>query len=212
VVVHPGHGHATGTLVHGLLATFPDLAGMGEATDPARPGIVHRLDRGTSGLLVVARTPDAYRSLVAQLTDRSVERRYTALVYGHVEEEQGVVDAPIGRSGNDPTRMAVTADGRPARTRYRVSRRLELASPVTLLDVRLETGRTHQIRVHLAAIGHPVVDDQRYAKGRMLSGGPGRPFLHASSLAFDHPASGVRATWTSPLPEELARVIDAAAD
>ncbi len=209
VVVHPGHGHWSGTLVHGLLARFPDLAALGEVSDRARPGIVHRLDRGTSGLLVVARTPDAYRSLVAQLTDRTVERRYTALVYGHVEEEHGVVDAPIGRSGSDPTRMAVSADGRPARTRYRVTRRLELASPVTLLDVGLETGRTHQIRVHLAAIGHPVVDDQRYAKGRLLPGGPGRPFLHASSLAFDHPASGARAGWTSPLPEELARVIDA---
>ncbi|HEY5246326.1 MAG TPA: RluA family pseudouridine synthase, partial [Acidimicrobiales bacterium] len=208
VVVHPGAGHAHGTLVAGLLARFPDLAGVG---DPERPGIVHRLDRGTSGLLVVARTAAAYQSLTAQLAERTVGRRYVALVTGHVADDRGVVDAPIGRSSRTPTKMAVSANGRPARTAYRVLRRLAgqpaLDQPSTLLALALETGRTHQIRVHLAAIGHPVVGDDRYGPpgrvgGRALPAG--RLFLHAAQLGFDHPGSGERVVWTSPLPDDLA--------
>jgi 23S rRNA pseudouridine1911/1915/1917 synthase len=208
VVVHPGAGHARGTLVAGLLARFPDLAGVG---DPERPGIVHRLDRGTSGLLVVARTAAAYQSLTAQLAARTVGRRYVALVTGHVVDDRGVVDAPIGRSSRTPTKMAVSANGRPARTGYRVLRRLAsqpaLDQPSTLLTLALETGRTHQIRVHLAAIGHPVVGDDRYGPpgrvgGRVLPAG--RLFLHAAQLGFDHPGRGERVVWTSPLPDDLA--------
>jgi 23S rRNA pseudouridine1911/1915/1917 synthase len=208
VVVHPGAGHTHGTLVAGLLARFPDLAGVG---DPERPGIVHRLDRGTSGLLVVARTVAAYQSLTAQLAERTVGRRYVALVTGHVADDRGVVDAPIGRSSRTPTKMAVSVNGRPARTGYRVLRRLAaqpaLDRPSTLLALALETGRTHQIRVHLAAIGHPVVGDDRYGPpgrvgGRALPAG--RLFLHAAQLGFDHPGSGERVMWTSPLPDDLA--------
>jgi 23S rRNA pseudouridine1911/1915/1917 synthase len=206
LVVHPGPGHRTGTLVHGLLADFPELASVAEAvgSDPDRPGIVHRLDRGTSGLMVVARTPDAHRSLVDQLGRRDVVRQYRALVLGSVEGESGLVDAPIGRSISSPTRMAVSRKGKEARTRYHVEQRFSRPVPATLLTATLETGRTHQIRVHLTAIGHPVVGDDVYAQGRSLPGAiVSRPFLHAYNLAFDHPGSGERMSWTSGLPDDL---------
>lgn len=202
LVVHPGAGHAEGTLAGGLLARYPELAGVGDA---ARPGIVHRLDAGTSGLLVVARTPDAHASLVAQLADRSVERRYWALVAGVPDPPAGVVDAPIGRAAADPTRMAVAAGGRPARTRYHVEDSFSEPLPAAELACRLETGRTHQIRVHLAAIGHPVLGDPRYGGSRSASAAP-RPCLHARRLAFAHPATGERLTFDSQLPEDLRRV------
>ena len=207
LVVHPGAGHRTGTLVNGLVARFPDVAALpglvGSAPD--RPGIVHRLDRGTSGLMVVARTPDAYRSLVAQLSSREVARTYRALVLGSVEGESGLVDAPIGRSVSSPTRMSISRKGKEARTRYRVEARFELPAPTTLLRASLETGRTHQIRVHLSAIGHPVVGDAPYGQGRSLPGSTvTRPFLHAYELAFDHPRTGDRVSWTSALPADLA--------
>ena len=205
MVVHPGAGNASGTLVHGLLALYADLA-QSLPGDPARPGVVHRLDKGTSGLIVVARTEEAYSSLVHQMATRTVERRYLALVWGAVESSEGVVDAPVGRSSRDPTRMAVAAGGRPARTRYTVAGRYTTPAALTLLECSLETGRTHQVRVHLAAIGHPVVGDNRYGKGR-----PelrlGRPFLHAHSLDFDHPRTGARTSFSSPLPPELAAVL-----
>jgi len=207
LVVHPGAGHRSGTLVHGLVARFPDLADLPArvGSEPDRPGIVHRLDRGTSGLLVVARTPDAYRSLVAQLSSREVVRTYRALVLGTVEGESGVVDAPIGRSVSTPTRMAVSRKGKEARTRYRVEERFALPAPTTLVRASLETGRTHQIRVHLSAIGHPVVGDEPYGQGRSLPGATvRRPFLHASALSFRHPRSGEQVSWTSELPEDLA--------
>ncbi|MBW3556644.1 MAG: RluA family pseudouridine synthase [Actinobacteria bacterium] len=204
VVVHPGAGRSAGTLVQRLLVDYPELsrlppAGAGEAD---RPGVVHRLDAGTSGLLVVARSPRAYHSLVAQLQGRSVERRYRALVLGAVESAGGVVDAPIGRSEADPTRMAVVTAGRPARTRYEVLSRHREPVPTTELACRLETGRTHQIRVHLAAIGHPVVGDARYG-GSRPSLSLERPFLHAVRLAFDHPGTGERLVFDSPLPPDL---------
>jgi 23S rRNA pseudouridine1911/1915/1917 synthase len=204
VVVHPGPGQRSGTLVHGLLARFPDLAGIGVG-EPDRPGIVHRLDKGTSGLLVVTRHADAYHSLVGQMKRRSVERRYLALVWGHVRSQEGLVDAPVGRSSDDPTRMAVSTGGRPARTRYRVLER-RAGPDVTLLECRLETGRTHQIRVHLASIGHPVASDGRYGGDRAPLALP-RPFLHAHHLAFEHPGRGERVSFSSPLPAELEEVL-----
>jgi 23S rRNA pseudouridine1911/1915/1917 synthase len=199
LVVHPGPGHPGGTLVNGLVARWPEIAAVGE---PSRPGIVHRLDAGTSGLLVVARTRVAYGSLVAQLRARSVERRYLALVWGTVDPPAGLVDAPVGRSARDRTQMAVSAGGREARTRYRVVSRHEEPAPVTLVECTLETGRTHQVRVHLAAIGHPVVGDVRYGGDRPALP-VGRPFLHAASLAFDHPQTGERRRHSSPLPADL---------
>jgi 23S rRNA pseudouridine1911/1915/1917 synthase len=210
LVVHPGAGHQAGTLVHGLLARFPDLAGLIEPGEPSdRPGIVHRLDRGTSGLMVVARTRDAHRALTGQLAARAVDRRYAALVWGQVEANHGLIDAPLGRAQTDPTRVAVRAGGRQARTRYEVERRYVEPEQVTLLECRLETGRTHQIRVHLAAIGHPVVGDPRYGGSRRsaLGPGPGRQWLHARRLSFDHPTTGERLTFTSPLPPDLEVVL-----
>jgi 23S rRNA pseudouridine1911/1915/1917 synthase len=203
LVVHPGAGQSTGTLAQALLGRFPDLAGTG---DPERPGIVHRLDKGTSGLLVVARSPAAYTSLVAQLGARSVDRRYLALAVGTVETDAGTIDAPVGRRSTDRTRMAVVAGGRPARTHYRVLTRYTEPAEATLLECKLETGRTHQVRVHLAAIGHPVVGDSRYGGSRQTIP-VDRPFLHAAELAFDHPTSGIRCRFESPLPADLEAVL-----
>ena len=164
LVVHPGAGHQQGTLVGGLLARFPDLAELVAAGICAadRPGIVHRLDKGTSGLLAVARTESSYRALVAQLADRTMSRRYLALVEGDVGDERGEIDAPIGRSTRTPTKMAITAGGKSARTGYTVLERHHRPRPTTLVELSLQSGRTHQIRVHMAAIGHPVVGDARY--------------------------------------------------
>ncbi|MDQ6615445.1 MAG: RluA family pseudouridine synthase [Actinomycetota bacterium] len=213
LVVHPGAGQARGTLVGGLLARFPDLAALAEGGAEYRPGIVHRLDKGTSGLLVVARTAAARQSMVAQLASRSAERRYQALVWGRVEANEGLIDAPIRRAESDPTRMAIRSGGREARTRYRVDRRFDAPVPTTLLECRLETGRTHQIRVHLSAIGHPVVGDARYRRQGRWPGGmprlaPDRVWLHAACLSFDHPTTGMRRTFTSPLPGDLAGMLD----
>ncbi len=205
VIVHPGSGHGHGTLAQGLLARFPDLAEIG-AGEADRPGIVHRLDKGTSGLLVVARTEDAYHSLVEQLKRRSVDRRYLCLVWGHLASQDGVVDAPVGRASADPTRMAVSTRGRPARTRYHVLER-RTDPDVTLLECRLETGRTHQVRVHLASIGHPVAGDARYGGSRSTLA-LARPFLHAHRLGFRHPAGGEQVSFSSPLPAELDAVLD----
>jgi 23S rRNA pseudouridine1911/1915/1917 synthase len=210
VVVHPGAGNPAGTLVHGLLARFPDLAEEMGMSD--RPGIVHRLDKGTSGLLMVARNPGAQAALAGQLARRQVGRVYLTLVRGTVESETGLIDAPLGRSGRDPTRFLVQAGARPARTRYQVESRFERPVPTSLLRCRLETGRTHQIRVHLASIGHPVVGDDRYGP-RLIDGWqplpPGRPFLHAAALSFDHPVTGERLSFSSPLPADLRAVLDA---
>ncbi len=202
VVVHPGAGQPDGTLVNGLLARYPEIASVG---DPARPGIVHRLDRDTSGLMVVARTQVAYDALVEQLSDRAVERRYLALVWGVPDASRGVIDAPIGRSTARRTRMAVRAGGREARTGYHV---LEaFTDPVTsLLDCRLETGRTHQIRVHLAAIEHPVVGDATYG-GTRPSITLDRPFLHAAELALRQPVTGDEVRISEPLPPELEQLL-----
>jgi 23S rRNA pseudouridine1911/1915/1917 synthase len=210
LVVHPGAGHDEGTLVGGLLARFPDLSELVAAgvCPPDRPGIVHRLDKGTSGLLAVARTEEAFRALVDQLATRTMERRYLALVEGDVTEERGEVEAPIGRSTRTPTKMAVTASGKPARTSYTVLERRGGERPTTLLELALQSGRTHQIRVHMAAVGHPVVGDARYGTPDKRLGS-GRFFLHAFKLAFEHPTTGARTECTSPLPEDLTRYLKA---
>lgn len=202
-VVHPGAGHQAGTLVAGLLARYPELAAIGEAD---RPGIVHRLDRETSGLLAVARTPAAYRALVDQLAARTVERRYTTVVWGSPASDQGTVDAPLGRSPRHPTRMAVVTGGREARTHFVVTARFAEPAVCARLTCRLETGRTHQIRVHLQAIGHPVVGDAAYGGVRQSLHAP-RMVLHAERLGFTHPATGAWLTFDSPLPPDLAAFI-----
>ncbi len=211
LVVHPGAGRPDGTLVNGLLATYPDLAHVGERD---RPGIVHRLDQNTSGLLVVARTARAHQNLVEQFAGRRPEREYSALVWGHPDADAGAVDAPIGRSARNPLRMTVSRRGRPAVTRYKVERRFGEPGVVSLLACRLETGRTHQIRVHLLAIGHPVVGDPTYNDPSTPRGATGsfstldRPFLHARSLSFRHPVTGSVMTFESPLPGDLRAVLD----
>ena len=203
LVVHPGAGWEQGTLVNGLLARHPALGTVGEAH---RPGIVHRLDRDTSGLLVVALTPTAYAGLVAALGERRVQRRYTALVWGVPDAPRGVIDAPIGRSPRQPTRQAVVAGGRSARTRYEVRTSYDRPADLALLGCELETGRTHQIRVHLASIGHPVVGDRDYGGVREAIAVP-RMFLHAGHLAFDHPVTGQALAFDTPLPPDLAGVL-----
>jgi 23S rRNA pseudouridine1911/1915/1917 synthase len=203
LVVHPGAGHAGGTLVNGLLARFPQIATVG---DPSRPGIVHRLDRDTSGLLVVARSTVAYESLVGQLGRRSVERLYAALVWGVPSAPRGVIDAPIGRSDSRRTRMAVRSAGKEARTGYHVIETFETPR-CSRLECKLETGRTHQIRVHLAAIGHPVVGDPSYGGAREQIA-LARPFLHAATLGFEHPVTGEALRFEDPLPPDLQAVLD----
>jgi 23S rRNA pseudouridine1911/1915/1917 synthase len=203
LVVHPGAGHPDGTLVNGLLARYPELARVGEQH---RPGIVHRLDRDTSGLLVVARTPAAHAALVEALAGHEVDRHYLALVWGIPEAAHGIVDAPIGRSTRHPTRMAVVADGREARTHYTVRERFHEPAPAARLDCRLETGRTHQIRVHLASIGHPVVGDRDYGGERRAIPTP-RVVLHAGHLAFAHPTTGAPMAFDAELPDDLRAVL-----
>src|SRR6266850_2086340 len=204
MVVHPGAGRARGTLAAAILAHAPTTAGVG---GPRRPGIVHRLDKDTSGLLVVAKTAKAYDELVAQLAARTVTRRYLAVVHGRVRADEAVVDAPIGRHPTDRVKMAVRPAGRGKRavTRYRVLARFP---HFTLLEVRLETGRTHQIRVHLASLGHPVVGDAVYGKARS------RPptaldgyALHATTLAFVHPVFRKVIECSAPLPERMERLL-----
>jgi 23S rRNA pseudouridine1911/1915/1917 synthase len=202
LVVHPGAGNPSGTLVNGLLATYPELAGIGESH---RPGIVHRLDVGTSGLMVVARSVRAYHSLVYALAQRDVTRVYRTLVWGHLENPAGVIDAPIGRDHRDPMRMAVVVDGKSARTRYQVLVAYRMPAEASSLECRLESGRTHQIRVHLAAIGHPVVGDGTYGGIRHGIMTP-RPFLHAAELAFVHPSTNAPMSFATPLPDDLAAV------
>jgi 23S rRNA pseudouridine1911/1915/1917 synthase len=201
VVVHPAPGHRQGTLVNALLAhcdgQLPGIGGM------LRPGIVHRLDKDTSGLLVVAKNEAAHHGLTAALKARTVRRRYLCLVHDRIKPDQGTIDAPIGRHPKLRFKMAVVPDGRPARTHFTVLERLE---SYTYLKVTLETGRTHQIRVHLAFIGHPVVGDPLYGR-RQGNLGLKRQFLHAAELGFVHPITGEKLEFASPLPEELSRAL-----
>jgi 23S rRNA pseudouridine1911/1915/1917 synthase len=204
MVVHPGAGHARGTLAAAVLAHAPVTAGVG---GPRRPGIVHRLDKGTSGLLVLAKTGVAYDSLTAQLAARAMHRRYLVVVHGRLRLDQGIVDAPIGRDTHRRQRMAIRPEGRGRRavTRYRV---LERFPHFTYLEAWLETGRTHQIRVHLASLGHPVVGDLTYgrARGRLASPLEGLA-LHAAELGFVHPITQKRLVFASALPERIERFL-----
>ncbi len=202
LVVHPAPGHLDDTVVNGLLARNPEVVSVGE---PRRPGIVHRLDRDTSGLMTVALDDDAYSGLVEALREHRVERVYRALVHGIPASARGVVDAPIGRSRRNRMRMAVSTEGRPARTHYEVERTFEGPVPISLLRCRLETGRTHQIRVHLTAIGHPVLGDQTY--GRRTSMRAPRQMLHASRLGLEHPVTGERLEFRSPIPADMAGIM-----
>ncbi len=198
VVVHPGSGVHEKTLTHGLLARFADI-GVAFAHDHLRPGIVHRLDRGTSGLLVVARTEECRDALTAMLQEHRIVRQYAALVWGRVVDDRGMIDAPLGRSARQRTRMVVQRDGRSAVTHFDVIARGENPT-VTYVAFQLETGRTHQIRVHSAAIGHPIVGDAAY-RGPSL--GIDRPFLHAFRLRFEHPFTHSVVDCVAPLPREL---------
>jgi 23S rRNA pseudouridine1911/1915/1917 synthase len=199
LVVHPAPSHTGPTLVSELA----DILGGGE---PERPGIVHRLDKGTSGLLVVARDEEAHAALQAQVQRREVERVYLALAGGRLGSRTGTIDAPIGRASRQRHRMAVSgAASREARTHFTV---LELLTLETYLEVRLETGRTHQIRAHFAAIGHPLTGDVTYGGARRY--GLERQFLHAHRLSFEHPRTGERLSFTSELPPDLAAALEAA--
>ena len=206
LVVHPSPGHASGTLVNALLHHCADLAGVGGVL---RPGIVHRLDRGTSGVLVVAKHDEAHRCLAAQFHDHSVERVYRALVRGVPREDAGRVDRSIGRHLRDRKRMSVaTRAGREAHTAWRVERRFR-ASDRSWLEVRPETGRTHQIRVHLASVGLPIAGDPVYGRSgkTSLERGLSRPALHAAVLGFDHPRDGARLRFEAALPADLALLL-----
>jgi 23S rRNA pseudouridine1911/1915/1917 synthase len=199
VVVHPGAGNRSGTLASGLLARFPDLDALPEES---RWGIVHRLDRGTSGLLIVARDPAAHRRLQRALRERSLHRTYLAMATGRYAHATGTIEAPIGRDPRHPTRMTVRRDGRSARTHLRRLAAWQ-TEQVTLLEVTLDTGRTHQIRVHLASVGHPLVGDRVYGKGGYPLADPGRPWLHAARLRFPHPFTGRDLDVEAPLPDDL---------
>ena len=199
LVVHPGSGNRDGTLLNALLHHHPPLTAI------PRAGIVHRLDKDTSGLMVVAKTLEAHTELVRQLAARTVTREYAAIARGDVARAT-IIDAPIGRHPNQRTTMAVVGNGKPARTRIDVVERFGVA---TLLRCTLETGRTHQIRVHLAAIGHPLLGDPAYG-GRQLPGGPAfhRQALHATRLGLVHPASGTRMAWNASPPADFAVLIE----
>ena len=203
LVVHPGSGVTTGTLVDALRAMGMPLA---PGDDPDRPGIVHRLDRGTSGLLVIAKTVRALHGLRAQFDARSVSRRYWALVDGVPETTEAVIDAPIARHPQDRSRFQTAKDGRPARSHYVVRAAYGQASHV---EVRLATGRTHQVRVHMAALGHPVCGDRAYGASAQLAGALGleRPALHAEHLGFAHPVGGARIEVDEPLPDDLLAAV-----
>ncbi|HET6781501.1 MAG TPA: RluA family pseudouridine synthase [bacterium] len=198
LTVHPGAGRPQGTLANAILARIPQLRG-----DTDRPGIVHRLDKDTSGALVVAKTPEAQASLQAQVAARSAGRRYMALVHGDVRQDEGTIAARIGRHPRRRTKMAVRPDGREAVTHYRI---VERFPGFTMIEARLITGRTHQIRVHFAHLGHPVVGDPRYG-GRRETLGLGRQALHAWKLEFTHPQTGRVMSFEAPLPEDIAQVL-----
>ena len=198
LLVHPAAGQRTGTLVNALLARCPDLQGIDGSL---RPGIVHRLDKNTSGLMVVAKNDAAQMSLSRQIKQRSIRKGYLALVAGHISPERGAIEAPVGRHPKDRKRMAVVSGGREARTQYQV---IKYLNGYTLLEVMPETGRTHQIRVHFSAIGHPVLGDPVYGKKSPLLG---RQFLHAHRLGFRLPSTGEFVEFRAELPPDLEQVL-----
>lgn len=203
VVVHPAAGHRSGTLVNALLGHAGGLSSIGGV---ARPGIVHRLDKDTSGLMIVAKDDETHQALSRALAARKITREYLALVHGAPPSAEGIVDAPIGRSPKDRKKMAVVERGRSAVTRFAVERR---CGAFTLLRLRLATGRTHQIRVHMAFLGVPVVGDPMYGRsGDAKRLGIHRQFLHAERLAFTHPSTGQPMDFRSPLPEDLAALLE----
>ena len=207
LTVHPAPGHPSGTLVNALLAIARDLKGIG---GELRPGIVHRLDKDTSGLMVVAKGHLAHNSLTRQIKQREVRKGYLALARGHVRPAEGTIEAPVGRDPRNRKRMAVVPGGRQATTRYKVVRHLGRGEEVyTYLEVFPETGRTHQIRVHFASMGHPLAGDALYGPRRQTAA-PflARQFLHAHLLGFRHPASGDYVEFSSPLPAELFGVLE----
>ena len=199
LTVHPAPGHPSHTLVNGLLALCPDLKGIG---GELRPGIVHRLDKDTSGLMVVAKSSSAHLSLSKQIKDRAVRKGYLALAQGRVQSPDGIIEGRVGRDPRNRKRMGVVQDGREASTRYKV---LQCYDDCSLLEVFPKTGRTHQIRVHFASIGHPLVGDALYGGKTLLLS---RQFLHAHLLGFRHPATDEYLGFTSPLPPELRTMIE----
>ena len=202
MVVHPSAGHTSGTLVNALMYHIKDLSGINGVL---RPGIVHRIDKDTSGLLMIAKNDQAHLALADELKDKKSLRKYWAIVHGNLPNDRGVIEAPIGRSEKDRKKQAVTAKGKPALTRFQV---LERFGDYTLVELQLETGRTHQIRVHMAYIGHPVAGDEVYGPRKTLKGHG--QFLHARTLGFTHPRSGEVLEFTSEVPaifqETLAKL------
>ena len=192
MVVHPSAGHTSGTLVNALMYHIKDLSGINGVL---RPGIVHRIDKDTSGLLMIAKNDQAHVALAAELKDKKSLRKYWAIVHGNLPNDRGVIEAPIGRSEKDRKKQAVTAKGKPALTRFQV---LERFGDYTLVELQLETGRTHQIRVHMAYIGHPVAGDEVYGPRKTLKGHG--QFLHARTLGFTHPGTGEVLEFTAEAP------------
>ncbi|VDG97428.1 Ribosomal large subunit pseudouridine synthase D [Lysinibacillus sphaericus] len=199
MVVHPAPGHTTGTLVNGLMHHCTDLSGINGIM---RPGIVHRIDKDTSGLLMVAKNDKAHTSLVNQLVEKSVTRVYTALVHGHIPHDNGTIDAPIGRNQKDRQSMSVENNGKHAVTHFKV---LERFGEFTLVECRLETGRTHQIRVHMKYIGHPLAGDPKYGPKRTIDFDG--QVLHAGTLGFVHPVTEEYMEFKAPLPEDFEQLL-----
>ncbi|WP_342509320.1 RluA family pseudouridine synthase [Sporosarcina sp. FSL K6-2383] len=201
MVVHPAPGHSTGTVVNGLMHHCKDLSGINGVL---RPGIVHRTDKDTSGLLMVAKNDQAHVSLVDQLVAKSVTRVYQAFVHGHIPHDNGTIDAPIGRDQRDRQSMAIVDKGKHAVTHFKVLERF--GGNYTLVECRLETGRTHQIRVHMKYIGYPLVGDPKYGPKKTLEFGG--QVLHAGTLGFNHPTTGEYMEFTSPPPEDFQALVD----
>ncbi|TKI48486.1 RluA family pseudouridine synthase [Lysinibacillus tabacifolii] len=200
MVVHPAPGHLTGTLVNGLMYHCTDLSGINGIM---RPGIVHRIDKDTSGLLMVAKNDKAHESLVEQLVNKTVTRKYTALVHGHIAHDKGTIDAPIGRDQKDRQKQAVVDKGKHAVTHFQV---IERFGDYTLVECRLETGRTHQIRVHMQYIGFPLVGDPKYGPRKTMDFGG--QVLHAGVLGFTHPTTGEYMEFEAPLPVDYVQLLD----